>query len=123
MKVLVEGPYLVRSASVSGSTLAIRGDSTDKTDVEVFAPKGVKAITWNGKQVKSSKTSYGSLKATLAAPPAIKLPSFGSWRSNDSLPERLESYDDSGAAWVGTYTNYEDDIHPLTGQMPTTKQR
>ncbi|KAI9044003.1 glycoside hydrolase family 35 protein [Aspergillus affinis] len=108
--VLVEGPYLVRAASVSGSTLALRGDSTDKTNLEVFAPKDVKAITWNGKQVKSSETPYGSLKATLAAPPSIKLPSFGSWRSNDSLPERLESYDDSGPAWVDA--NHETTLNP-----------
>jgi beta-galactosidase len=99
--VLVHGPYLVRSASVSKSTLALRGDSVEKTTLEIFAPHSVREITWNGKEVKTSRTSYGSLKATLAAPPTIKLPALTSWRSNDSLPERLPSYDDSGPAWIG----------------------
>ncbi|KAI2790701.1 putative beta-galactosidase B [Penicillium oxalicum] len=98
--VLVQGPYLVRGAGVSGSKLALTGDNTDKTVLEVFAPKNVKSVTWNGKTVHVERTAYGSLKGSVEAPKTIKLPSFGSWKSNDSLPERLASYDDSGAAWV-----------------------
>ncbi|KAH2985959.1 beta galactosidase [Aspergillus fumigatus Z5] len=98
--VLVHGPYLVRSASISKTTLALRGDSVEKTTLEIFAPHSVRKITWNGKEVQTSHTPYGSLKATLAAPPDIKLPALTSWRSNDSLPERLPSYDDSGPAWI-----------------------
>ena len=101
--VLVQGPYLVRGAGVSGSKLALTGDNTDKTVLEVFAPKNVKSVTWNGKTVHVERTAYGSLKGSVEAPKTIKLPSFGSWKSNDSLPERLASYDDSGAAWVGKY--------------------
>jgi hypothetical protein len=99
--VLVHGPYLVRSASISKTTLALRGDSVEKTTLEIFAPHSVRKITWNGKEVQTSHTPYGSLKATLAAPPDIKLPALTSWRSNDSLPERLPLYDDSGPAWIG----------------------
>ncbi|PWY89958.1 putative beta-galactosidase B [Aspergillus heteromorphus CBS 117.55] len=98
--VLVQGPYLVRSASVESSTLELKGDSVNETALEIFAPKTVNSVTWNGKQVKTSKTSYGSLKASIAAPASIKLPALTSWRSNDSLPERLSTYDDSGPAWV-----------------------
>lgn len=72
--VLVHGPYLVRSASISKTTLALRGDSVEKTTLEIFAPHSVRKITWNGKEVQTSHTPYGSLKATLAAPPDIKLP-------------------------------------------------
>jgi hypothetical protein len=105
--VLVHGPYLVRSASVSKSTLALRGDSIEKTTLEIFAPHGVDKITWNGKKVKSSRTPYGSLKATLDAPPTIKLPPLTSWRTNDSLPERFPSYDDSGSAWIGKLNSHQ----------------
>lgn len=99
--VLVSGPYLVRSAKISGSTLALRGDSKGETTLEIFAPQKVKKVTWNGKHVKSSRTRYGSLKAELAKPPSIELPTLSEWRVSDSLPEKLPNYDDSSAAWVG----------------------
>jgi beta-galactosidase len=99
--VLVQGPYLVRDASLSGSKLAITGDIVDTTTLEVFAPEAVKSLTWNGKSLKTQRTAYGSLKGSISAPKAISLPTFGSWKSNDSLPERFASYDDTGAAWVG----------------------
>ncbi|KAG9082935.1 hypothetical protein FRC06_004764, partial [Ceratobasidium sp. 370] len=45
--VLVFGPYLVRNATISGSTPAIVGDSKSgaATDLEVLAPASVKSIT------------------------------------------------------------------------------
>lgn len=98
---LVQGPYLVRGASLSGSKLAVTGDIINATTLEVFAPKAVKSITWNGKTLKTQRTEYGSLKGSIAAPKAVTLPSFKSWKSKDSLPERLADYDDAGAAWVG----------------------
>ncbi|KKK16977.1 hypothetical protein P175DRAFT_0529889 [Aspergillus ochraceoroseus IBT 24754] len=98
--VLVSGPYLVRSARVSRSTLTLRGDSKDDTTLEVFAPRTVKKVTWNGRKVKASETPYGSLKIHLAAPPSIKLPTITGWKTADSLPERFPSYDDAGPAWV-----------------------
>ncbi|KAL4970271.1 glycoside hydrolase family 35 protein [Aspergillus stella-maris] len=98
--VLVSGPYLVRHADLSGSTLALRGDSGGETTLEVFAPQKVKKVTWNGKDLNVSKTSHGSLKADLAAPPTIELPPLSRWKVSDSLPERFADYDDSGKAWV-----------------------
>ena len=95
------GPYLVRGAKLSGNKLAITGDVVNATSLEVFAPKTVKTITWNGRKVDTHSTEHGSLKASLKAPKSIKLPSLSSWKSNDSLPERFTAYDDSGAAWVG----------------------
>jgi beta-galactosidase len=103
LAVLVQGPYLVRGATLSGSKLAVTGDVINVTTLEVFAPKAVKSITWNGKVLHTQSTEYGSLKGSIAAPKSVTLPSFGSWKSKDSLPERLTTYDDSGAAWVGKY--------------------
>lgn len=101
LAVLVQGPYLVRGASLSGSKLAVTGDIVNATTLEIFAPKAVKSITWNGKALHTQRTEYGSLKGSIAAPKTVTLPSFKSWKSKDSLPERLTDYDDSGAAWVG----------------------
>ncbi|KAF2107330.1 glycoside hydrolase superfamily [Lophiotrema nucula] len=99
--ILVQGPYLVRGVSQKGKALALTGDSANATSIEVFASKHVKSLTWNGKSVRASRTSYGSLKAHIASTSKkIKLPALESWKVSDSLPERLPSYDDSGAAWV-----------------------
>lgn len=102
--ILIQGPYLVRSATLSKDrrTILITGDIESNTLVEVFAPASVKEISWNGKRVQNGKTAYGSLTAKLAAPDTskISLPKLTSWKSQDTLPERSPSYDDSGPAWV-----------------------
>jgi beta-galactosidase len=105
--VLIQGPYLVRSARLSGSKLAITGDVVNATTLDIFAPKGVKSVTWNGKEVDTHSTEYGSLKGSLRAPGSIKLPALTSWKSEDSLPERFTDYDDSGVAWVGKLLIYK----------------
>lgn len=100
---LVQGPYLVRNARLSGSKLAVTGDIVDTTTLEIFASEAVKCVSWNGKSLETHRTEYGSLKSSLSAPKSITLPTFGSWKSNDSLPERFPSYDDTGAAWAGKF--------------------
>ncbi|CAI7599859.1 unnamed protein product [Penicillium glandicola] len=110
--VFVQGPYLVRGAKLSGSHLAITGDVVNATTLDVFAPKRVKSVTWNGKKVKTHSTEYGSLKGSLGAPASIKLPALTSWKSNDSLPERFTDYDDSGVAWVDA--NHMTTLNPRT---------
>jgi beta-galactosidase len=99
--VLVQGPYLVRSAAIDGSEIALTGDTTQDSRIEVLAPASVNAVLWNGAKLQTTRTDYGSLIADLATPPTISLPTLASWKWNDSLPERFSSYDDSGPAWVG----------------------
>ncbi|KAH7075575.1 glycoside hydrolase superfamily [Paraphoma chrysanthemicola] len=99
--VLVQGPYLVRSVSKDRDVLALKGDILKTTAIEVFASKHVNKLSWNGQRLHTSRTKYGSLKATVAAfNGTIKLPALDTWKVQDTLPERLPSYDDSGAAWV-----------------------
>lgn len=98
--VLVQGPHLIRSAKIVGSVIRLKGDSAQANPIEVFASKKVQTIFWNDKELKTSKTSYGSLQASLPQPPIIKLPSLGPWKYNDSLPEKAQNYKDTGAAWI-----------------------
>lgn len=98
--VLVQGPHLVRSAEVDGSAIRLKGDSAQASPIEVFASKQVQVIFWNDKELKTSKTSYGSLQASLPQPPTIELPSLGPWRYNESLPEKAPGYKDTSAAWI-----------------------
>lgn len=109
--VLVSGPYLVRTASREENTLALTGDWSAETELEVFAPRECKKLTFNGKAVKTHKTKYGSLKGTLQAASVTveditsSLPSLTEWKVSDNLPERFASYDDSGPAWVSANKN------------------
>ncbi|KAK5163381.1 uncharacterized protein LTR77_010754 [Saxophila tyrrhenica] len=100
--VFVRGPYLVRSATLEGSTLSVSGDVTTATTIEVFAPRNVRALSWNGKTVEVSRTSYGSLKAQLQGVKqhSVVLPELSGWKSADSLPEIAPGYEASSAAWV-----------------------
>jgi hypothetical protein len=91
----------VRSVSKSDGVLALKGDIMNTTSIEVFASTSAETLTWNGQELSTSRTAYGSLKATVSAfNGTIKLPSLDTWKVHDSLPERLPSYNDSGAAWV-----------------------
>ena len=108
--VLVTGPYLVRSAEEKGKSLALTGDWSSETDLEVYAPKRYSKVTFNGKEIKVKKTKYGSLRGTLPAAKATVesitsiLPTL-EWKVSDALPERSLDYDDSGAAWVAADKN------------------
>ncbi|XP_014560284.1 glycoside hydrolase family 35 protein [Bipolaris victoriae FI3] len=99
--VLVQGPYLVRHVALDDDILALKGDIMNSTDIEVFACASAKTLSWNGKKLSTSQTSYGSLKAHVTAfNGTIQLPSLEDWKVNEGLPERESDYDDSGAAWV-----------------------
>ncbi|KAK3326139.1 glycoside hydrolase superfamily [Apodospora peruviana] len=98
---LVIGPYLVRSATVRGDTIFIKGDPNATTTIEVFTLSAVSKIQCNGKEFPTSRTAYGSLQARIPGPTSeIRIPELGPWKSHDSLPEREPSYSDSGLAWV-----------------------
>lgn len=101
--VFATGPYLVRSLAFAGTRAIVTGDVDSATTLEVFAPSSVSSIEWNGKAVKTQKTSYGSVKAALAEPgldaaTLQKSLSLTNWKFADALPERDASYDDS--RWV-----------------------
>ncbi len=98
--VLVGGPYLVRTADLQGSTLAITGDINSTTTLIVIAPDSVRSITWNGEQVKTelAVTRKGGFTARLFFSGAISIPKLKGWKYKDSLPEIHADYDDS--AWV-----------------------
>lgn len=95
----VHGPYLVRRASIDGSTLLLEGDTDSDTDIEVSTTKKVKTIKWNGNDVVTRKTEYGSFKGRINGPEDFASPAFVDWRVHDTLPERRVEYDDSGPAW------------------------
>lgn len=113
--IFIFGPYLVRSAAVSGDTITIVGDNVNATTMEVYAGIGVDRIIWNGQQLPTTKTVYGSLVAQIPGVDdrKITLPALSGFRAADSSPEVSASYDDSN--WVVANKNYtRSQVKPLT---------
>ena len=100
--VLERGPELVRTASVSGSRLQLTGDTSQPSDLEVWAPAAVRSVTWNGSPTPVAPTSSGSLSArrSLVGTAPISLPDLSSaaWRTAPGSPEADPGFDDSSWA-------------------------
>lgn len=97
-QIFVLGPYLVRNASVSHGVVHISGDNDNSTIIEVYTgDSDIQTIDWNGIRLDAVKTPYGSVTALIPGSEnrTISLPPLANWRSADSLPEKLSSYDDS----------------------------
>ncbi|HLI58153.1 MAG TPA: beta-galactosidase [Solirubrobacteraceae bacterium] len=95
---LVQGTYLVRTASTSGSTLALTGDASAAGPIRVWAPSGVTRVTWNGATLHTSSEPDGSLSASVAGPAAVTLPTLTGWQFRFGTPEAQPGYDD--ATWT-----------------------
>ncbi|KAL0580562.1 hypothetical protein V5O48_001474 [Marasmius crinis-equi] len=131
--VLIGGPYLVRSADISGNELALRGDlniSEGAADVmlTVIAPKNINSITWNGQPVTQASsflpTSWvsgtipgvgsGDSTTNSLTGGQITLPKLDQWKFKDSLPEISSDFDDSSWA-LANHTTTNIPQKPLYG--------
>ncbi|KAG4441043.1 hypothetical protein IFR05_003498 [Cadophora sp. M221] len=115
-QIFVLGPYLVRSASISHGVVHVSGDNDIATTIEVYTgDSSIQTITWNGIRLAVTKTSYGSVTAQIpgAKDRTISLPSLNNWRSADTLPEKLASYDDKNWAVCNKSTTLSP-VAPLT---------
>ena len=113
--IFVVGPYLVRTASVLDDTVSIVGDNANATTIEVYAGKNVAKISWNGQELETSKTTYGSLTAKISGTQdrKIELPALTDFKAADSAPEIAPTFDDSN--WVVADKNTTlNKVKPLT---------
>ncbi|MFE9168077.1 beta-galactosidase [Streptomyces kebangsaanensis] len=96
---LVHGPALLRTAVVRGSTVHLTGDTVAESGLEVWGPRGIGALTWNGRAVPASVTGSASVRAHAPLPgvPEVRLPALGGWRMRTENPEAGPGFDDS--AW------------------------
>jgi beta-galactosidase GanA len=83
--VLVRGPELVRTATVAHGTLALTGDTTATTHLDVLVAPSVKRIEWNGRPVHGS---------TVDGPRPVTLPALTRWRYQAETPEAQTGFDD-----------------------------
>lgn len=99
--VIVNGPYLLRSASVEGDMLILAADFNKTASIEIIGvPSGATSLQINQATLEHTVDSLGSWTASQDySPPDFNILdlSSASWYYIDSLPEILSSYDDS--AW------------------------
>lgn len=95
---LVYGPALLRSATLRGSTVHLTGDTTGATGLEVWGPRGITHVTWNGRPVPVRLSASGSLLALRPLPGVTRpaLPALDGWRRRTENPEAEPGFDDSG---------------------------
>ena len=106
--ILIGGPYLVRSAEISGSHLALRGDLKTGVRLVAIVPRSVTSVTWNGALLSGDVAAsnmltsiggfVGELHMKTASVVEISVPKLGDWKFKDSLPEIRGEFDDAG--WV-----------------------
>jgi beta-galactosidase GanA len=114
--VLSAGPELVRTATVTGTTLALTGDTGAAGILEVFPPSGVSTLTWNGTARSVTETSSGSWTASLAGPAAAPLPALSTWQSADGTQEAQPGFDDS--SWTAAnHTTTNNPTKPATSPV------
>ncbi|MFJ7294222.1 glycoside hydrolase family 35 protein [Streptomyces collinus] len=94
---LVYGPALLRSAELRGSTVHLTGDTTGQTGLEVWGPRGITHVTWNGRPVPTRISASGSLLALRPLPGVTRpaLPALDGWRRRAGNPEAEPDFDDS----------------------------
>lgn len=117
--IVLQAGYLIRNASVDGTTLSVVGDLNATATLEVIggAPSGLTKLTFNGEELGFDQSSTtGAVSAALTyTPPTINLPDLNtlSWKSLDTLPEIAADYDDS--AWPAADQPYTlNTLRPLT---------
>ncbi|EMD61501.1 hypothetical protein GGP41_004108 [Bipolaris sorokiniana] len=97
--VILKAGYLMRTAKVTGDTLALTGDVNATTPIEIIGgATGVSKMTFNGKDVSFVTSKEGTFTATIDLPkPNISIPKLSEleWKYIDSLPEIQPGYDDS----------------------------
>ncbi|RDA91222.1 hypothetical protein CP533_3404 [Ophiocordyceps camponoti-saundersi (nom. inval.)] len=114
---IVNGGYLVRSATIVGSQLSLKADFNTSTSMEIIGvPPGVSQLSINGQQTRYSLSATGDW---IAKPdigiPKVAVPDLAAlaWRRIDSLPEVQPGYDDS--AWpVADRQNSSNSAFPST---------
>ncbi|CAM5375533.1 hypothetical protein SALBM311S_01718 [Streptomyces alboniger] len=116
---LVYGPALVRDVTLRDSTVQLTGDTVAATGLEVWGPRGITDVTWNGSPVRSRVSGTGSLLALRPLPGVgrVVLPALdGGWRRRTENPESAPDFDDS--AWTVADRKTSHSVTPVPDGRP-----
>jgi beta-galactosidase GanA len=93
--VLIEGGYLVRSATVrDGGTLELTGDTSASGNLVIWGAAHTRYVTWNGTTVAVSRGADGSLSGTVPGPETETLPALSGWKFAYESQYLAPGYDD-----------------------------
>ncbi|MFJ6742381.1 beta-galactosidase [Streptomyces sp. NPDC091279] len=94
---LAHGPHLLRTVTLDGTTAHLTGDTFTAAELEVWPPRGIDQLTWNGKPLATVTSPSGSLRAVRELPGvgAVTLPALTGWRHRAENPEAEPDFDDS----------------------------
>ena len=99
-KVLQLSPALVRTATLAGGKLALTGDTTEESQLEIWGP-AFSSVSFNGQALGMTAQPDGSVKtAALAGPERVTLPDLNrlAWTRRMDSPEAQPNFDD--ASWI-----------------------
>ncbi|KAI1778006.1 glycoside hydrolase family 35 protein [Hypoxylon cercidicola] len=120
-KLIIIGPYLVRSASVSSDELRIKADFNASTTVEIIGvPGDVAKIFINDMETTTTISGLSVIANVTITAPSFTVPKLSEldWKYTDSLPEIGEEYDDS--LWTVADQQFTDNTHqPLLATVST----
>ncbi len=97
---LARTPALLRSAKLEQGTLALTGDTSQESALEIWGPPA-SAVTFNGEALALAVQPDGSVKtAALKGPDRVSLPKLAAlqWLRRMDSPEAQPGFDDS--SWV-----------------------
>lgn len=121
MKLIIKGPYLVRSAYIDSDEVHIKADFNASTKVEITGiPNGYTKLFIN--DVETATETFG---LSVIANVSINSPSFTipdltevKWKSIDSLPEISDTFDDS--LWTSANQTFtQNPYQPLLATVST----
>ncbi len=97
-RVLVRGPELLRHVALDGETARLTGDTVGEHELEVWAPRGITGVTWNGRAVQGSLGRAESVMSVWPLPgvPELALPALDGWRRRTENPQSRPDYGDEG---------------------------
>jgi beta-galactosidase GanA len=93
--VLVEGAYLVRTATVKNGVLQLTGDTSKTGKISVWGGGTIRSVEWNGQAVTTAAGPDGALTGTVPGPAPVSLPTLANWKFASEAPEAQPGFDDS----------------------------
>ncbi|KAI2623939.1 glycoside hydrolase family 35 protein [Hypomontagnella submonticulosa] len=120
-KLIIKGPYLVRSASIETDELHIKADFNASTSVKIIGvPGSITKLFINDMETATETRGHELFANVSITAPSITIPKLAEleWKYIDSLPELGEDYDDS--LWVNAdHKSTENTYQPLLAPVST----
>lgn len=96
--VLERSDALIREAFIDGARLSLTGDTSKDASLDIWAPQGVRTVTFNGQALTAQANALGGLTtAAVPGPAPVTPPDLMTirWERRSGSPEADPNFDDS----------------------------